>query len=256
MLNASFIRRTHLSLAAGMFFCLAWASEAHAQTASASPPQTYTIEHAANLPQGYVALITDYAAVNHKMRADIAQGNGNMWRTWMNAGLARQDSLYWWLLSDWLYQNKQHDQAYKIAVQAFVLTRMELAACASSREAAKKNVDNLLLHHKHIIDMTPSQAVIRQSVLSAISQAESNLRNGAIPNGMSCYISKIENAKAIKSRKKIVIEDLGPTIDDKRKRSVLTVQKRVIEEIKQEFSYNRVWSYSEANELWKADITP
>ena len=255
MFNGSFIQ--HSLAVALVAAALSLSSHSYAQNkpAPASPTgQTYTIEHPSNLPQGYVALISDYAAVNQKMRTDIAQGNGAMWRTWMTPGINRQDSLYWWLLADWLYQNKQYDHSYKIAVQAFVFTRMELAACAPGSESAKNHVNRMLTHHQHIIQMTPSQPVIRQSVLAAITQAENNLRQGVIPHGMSCYISKIENARNTQSRKKIVIEDLDAVADDKKKKSVLASQKRAIEEIKQEFSYNRVWSYSEADELWKAGV--
>lgn len=234
-----------------MFICFPLMGVAQAQpNSSVSTSVNFSLDNAQNLPQGYMSLISDYQQVQGQMVRDINAGRGAQWRQWVQPGVDRNESLYWWLLAEWYFRNNRQDLAYQSALQAVVLQRLELAQCGS-RSTNETTVNNMLRYHAHIVQLRPSQETIRVAVLKAITRVEDLARRQQLSNGMSCYIPQVQSAQIRRNARPIVIVDYN-NLEERQKRSQLRRQNIEIAKIKQDFSYEKIFGNSNMNDLWKA----
>ena len=211
--------------------------------------QTYGVQ---TLPNGYIPMITNFYSVENKMIEDIRNEHGQMWREWMNEGLLKNNSLYWWLLSEWFYQNHQNDQSYMAAVQAVVFSRMDLAGCDGlDKKSAQSVLDQLMYAHKDIANIHPSQNIVSQSVLNSVMRAQKMLDNGEATSGMLCFMSKIKNANQTNKNRKTPLQI--SIINKQKEHGLIMAQRSELKKIKIDFSYNQIWKKSDMNRVWSAN---
>lgn len=214
--------------------------------------QAPTVTGAQNLTPGYTTLLLDYPNAQKQMRAAIAQGKADQWRAWMDPGLRKNESMYWWLLSDWLWATGKKDEAYKAAVQAFVFMKVELPGCGYSSTQISDITNSMLRHHAQVLETTPSQETIKTSVLEAITRVENHLNRGTLLPEMSCHFVETQKAQSGKGQ---TVKLSQPSVDQRAFQRKIMQQRSALRSLKSEMSYSTMWNYSDANLLWKVQNT-
>lgn len=236
--------RAKLHLALALFLPL---FAINAQT-NAQTPAPYKVRGAESLTPGYVTLLTDYSGVKQKMLADVARGNGAMWRTWMDPGLKRNETLYWWLLADFLAANGKPDEAYKAAIQALVFMKVELSSCGGNSKHGRTFSNGMLQSHASIITATVQQQTIKTAVLEAITRTDNLLTRNQVLPGMSCQLLDVQKQKTRPADLTINLAHVQPT--DRRFAALLSVQTNSLKRIKSELSYDKIWKSADSNLIW------
>lgn len=215
---------------------------------SSSAQITSNVTGGENLTPGYTALLVDYPKVQKQMQDAVAQGNAAQWRAWMDSGVRKNESMYWWLLADWLWSTGKKDDAYKALIQAFVFMKVELPGCGFSAVQATDTANSMLRHHSYILTTRPSQDTIKSAVLEAITRAENHLNRGTLLPEMSCHFMEAQKAK--NGRAQTI--KIGSTPTEQRAFQRKMMQQRTsLRSLKSEMSYSTMWNYSDANLLWK-----
>lgn len=203
-----------------------------------------------NLTPGYVSLITDYEQVRQRMHANIRQGQGNRWAPWFTTGLNKNESLYWWLYSDWLSAMGQRDNAYKAIMKAYVITRLETRGCRTGN-ISREYINTMLQRYTYITEPRYSQDTIKEAVLESIGLAETTLsKNTAFPK-MSC--DAIEYYRITQSKRKATGRlALQHKENERLKEETLRMQRLALNAVKQEWNYTQIWRFSETHLLLKS----
>lgn len=211
--------------------------------------QSPKVTGAENLTPGYTTLLLDYPSVQKQMQTAIAQGKGDQWRTWMDTGLRKNESMYWWLLSDWLWATGKKDEAYKAGVQAYVIMKVEMPGCGYSSNQVTDVTNSMLKQYSHILAGKPSQETIKTAVLESITRVENQLNRGQPLPEMSCHF--VETQKAQKgSVRQQTIKISNPSLEKRAFQRKMMQQQSSLRFVKNEMSYSTMFSYSDANVLW------
>lgn len=205
--------------------------------------QEYKIE-GMDLPRGYVAMLMDYDGIREKMKQDIESGHGQMWRAWMGEGLEDSESLYWWLLSDWLYINNREKDAYHAAFQALVFMRLDISTCPSN--ALREINDQFLYKYRHILELGVDAENIRYAILNSIRRAEERIEQEKSFQ-ISCSIRVVKQAME-RGNRSVNIFPRGNS--DIRRKRIYSNQRNELERVRKEFSYDRAWRDADVNTIW------
>lgn len=198
-----------------------------------------------NLTPGYTTLLLDYPKVQQQMHTAISQGNSAQWRNWMDAGVRKNETLYWWLLADWLWSTGKKDDAYKALVQSFVFMKVEMVGCGISPGEITDTTNSLLKNYSYILTNSVSQDTIKSSVLEAITRTENHLNRGLLLSEMSCQF--------VEAQKKSKTVTLNAVPKDQRAfQRKMMMQRTALAGLKRDMSYSRMWNYSDADLLWKS----
>lgn len=216
--------------------------------------QSPTVTGAENLTPGYTTLLLDYPTVQKQMRTAIAQGKGAQWRTWMDAGLRKNESMYWWLLSDWLWATGNKGDAYKASVQAYVLMKVEMPGCGYSSNQITEVTNSMLKQRSYILAQKPSQDTIKTAVLESITRVQNHLNRGQPLPEMSCHFVETQKAQKGSTRQQTV-KLSNPSKEKRAFQRKMMQQESSLRHVKNEMSYSTMFSHSDANVLWDVQHT-
>lgn len=196
---------------------------------------------------GYFDLISNYDQIRLRMANDIKNGKGQQWVNWLRDGVVKNNSIYWWMWAEWLYLNNQHDNAYRAAVQAIIFTRLELPLCRVNTETRTNFLRDMLVKHQHIINSKTNQDNIKLSILESFVRTENHLKKEILIDGMSCNMIQLQNID-----QKVRFNFISFNNDMKTKESNLRRQELETSKLKDEFSYQRIFSTSDPTLIWQA----
>ena len=202
-----------------------------------------------DLPSGFGTLVVSYDTTRARMLDDIAQGQSDMWRIWLEDGLKRNDSMYVWLWAEWLRAMGRSDDAYTASVRGILLAKMDMRICDLGPNRSKEALEDWVDMHAWVLDTHPSQDVIKISVVLAVHEAEDVLRDNRPTTGMLCLWAK---AKRISQRthpgqqSRPVV--LRATTD--RLKSMVGNQRIVIRDFKKDHSYGLSWNDVDMNVIY------
>lgn len=215
-------------------------------SASFAAPQP-KVTGAENLTPGYVSLLLDYSHVQQQMRAAITQGQQQQWRNWMDTGLKKNETLYWWLLADWLATTGKNEEAYKALVQALVFMKVEMSTCGGGSSQGTEFIEGMLKRYGYIVTAKHQQTTIKSAVLEAVTRTENQLNRGQILSGMSCHA--LEVARAQKGRSQ-TIRLTPPSTEQRAFQRKLEQQRNALRGIKEDMAYGKMWDSSDTKVLW------
>lgn len=143
--------------------------------------------------QGYLSLILDYEGISEKMTEDQRNGRGQQWIHWLQGGVNKGYSLYWWLLARWHHNNNNKDAAYRALFTAWLITKVEGRTCSvtnSHNTAGNLSIaDHFLAEHGDILQAgTTDNKVKQDSIIFASNLIKQNILYNKPLNGMSCNI--------------------------------------------------------------------
>lgn len=226
------------------------------------------------LPQGYNTLILDWEDVSKQMSAEQKSGKGAHWPGWLRAGLAEGNSLYWWLLAQWHYNEGNQDLAYRTMLTAWTLTRMEASTCLRPDHPILKD---LLHKHEQILRAgTTSNKAKQEAVLYSLNIAEAMTQKEPL-RGMVCNIELARQAmerqkmarqrwetqarEAAQSGKTPPLWDPGPALaltdhrivpGESQKAAILAQQRHALKIVGEEFKANQAREAADVNTIMRA----
>lgn len=197
--------------------------------------------------RGYTSLVLNYPFIRQQMISDIQQGKSQQWLQWLTPGVQHQYSLYWWLLAEWHNTQGDKKKAYAAAVQAMVLSKIEMQTCRGNKDHRQMAHDALMFIHKDIINHRPSQDEIRTSVLTAVARTEAYLKKGSVLSGQSCFRLYALTQK--------IPDDLSKQWQRRNDKASdgLVRQTKALEDIKVQLSYSRIIQTSTIEQIWASD---
>lgn len=214
---------------------------------------SHTSAPAANVPTGFVEVLSSFPTLEQRIAQDVAAGNGGAWWTWMADGVQRNGSLYWWLLSDWYAAAGRPDQAYSAAVQAYVFGRLETAECTQVPPLeVGEALSAVTTPHAALLQRRMSDAVAHQAILGAVDRADAMLAANDPGVRMMCDWAQVraaQRAAPVGGRNRS-LSLADPTAAEKT--AFVAAERQELRKLRKELGYDDTWRQATINDTWTA----
>ncbi len=190
-----------------------------------------------------VKIVNNYAVAKASINTADKASLEKVWKPWLRDGVTHGGSLYLWLESDRLKRLGAYDDAYTVAVSAWLATLVEINRCHGlSRKRENDFVAHLIGSDNALRLPNISSEVKRKAIIMAVGREQVRIDKGRRGN-MACWMAQInggfEPRLTEMSDKKRNEQDALDAFKDEHRFDALLKEENIQEDINVTQGYNQ-----------------